>query len=253
MLSFKTVRIHLGDDMETRPDPANPKKAALAELASHRPIAPMLLVLVIGLVAGCNKSSVVETKPTEVRKLPPPQLNQVSLKQALQNRVSTRTFSPRPLDEQTLSNLLWAADGINRPATGGRTAPSAYDWRYLDLYLTDAQGFARYNATLHAIERLGNKDIRALAGEQDFVKDAPLTIVFVSDEGKMDPKKTGDLGAIFSGVSAGAIAQNVYLYCASAGLNVVVRASIDRDLLHKALGLNKNQKIIVGQTIGFPP
>jgi len=216
------------------------------------------LVLILGLVAGCNKSPVAEVKqpeakPIEIHVLPAPALNQVSLKDALQNRISTRVFSPRPLDDQTLSNLLWAANGINRPSTGGRTAPSAYDWRYVDLYLTDAQGFARYDATHHAVERLGKQDVRALAGLQDFVKDAPLTVVLVSDEGKMDPKKTEGMATTFSGVSAGAIAQNIYLYCATAGLNVVVRASIDRDRLHKALGLDPNQKIVVAQTIGFPP
>ena len=185
--------------------------------------------------------------------MPVPALNQAPLKDALQNRVSARVFAAKPLDDQTLSNLLWAANGINRPATGGRTAPSAYDWRYVDLYLLDAQGVARYDAVHHALERLDNKDIRVLAGEQDFVKDAALNVVLVSSEGKMDPKESKEMRSIFTGVSAGAVAQNIYLYCASAGLNVVVRASIDRDALHRALRLGADQKIVVAQTVGFPP
>ena len=213
-----------------------------------------VLVLIAGFAIGCKKTpAVAAAVPTEVHALPAPALNQMPLKDALQNRVSARVFSPKPLDDQTLSNLLWAANGINRPATGGRTAPSAYDWRYVDLYLLDARGVARYDAVHHAVERLDSKDIRVLAWEQGFVKDAPLNVVLVSSEGKMDPKESKEMRSIFTGVSAGAIAQNIYLYCASAGLNVVVRASIDRDALHRALRLGADQKIVVAQTVGFPP
>lgn len=123
----------------------------------------------------------------------------------------------------------------------------------MEIYLADAHGVGRYDAKRHAIEMLGAKDIRAQTGMQDFVASAPLTVVLVSDEGKMDEEGSHGLRPIFSGVAAGAIAQNIYLYCASAGLNVVVRASIDRDPLQKTLGLGQKQKIIVAQTIGFPP
>lgn len=219
-------------------------------------IAIVAALVLVSVVVGRSLIGGGDAKPlvsVGFRQLPPPALSQFTLKDALQNRASNREFGIRPLDDQTLSNLLWAADGVNRPGTGGRTAPSAYDWRYMDLYVADSHGIGRYDAKRHAIELLGTKDIRAFTGMQDFVKDAPLTIVLVSDEGKMDEKESHGLRPVFSGVAAGAIAQNIYLYCASAGLNVVVRASIEREPLRKVLGLGPNQKIIVAQTIGFPP
>jgi len=212
-----------------------------------------LVSLAIGRRLHHQSATRAALKVESVQALPVPAFDSTTLKTALQNRASARNFSPRPLDLQTLSNLLWAADGVNRPATGGRTAPSAYDWRYVDLYLADAQGVSRYDATHHALERLSHKDIRHLTGEQSFVDTAPLTIVLVSDEGKMDQKEPPEMRSIFSGVGAGVVAQNIYLYCASVGLHVVVRASIDRAPLHEALGLGPSEKIIVGQTIGYAP
>ena len=227
-------------------------------------VVSILSVLVAAILAFALRSyirshaAVAEPRIIEVQKLPAPALGPTPLGEALQKRSSNRVFSGRSIDAQTLSNLLWAADGVNRPANGGRTAPSAYDWRYIEIYLADARGFGRYDAVHHSIERIGTNDIRALTGVQDFVKSAPLTLILVSNERKMDKheigkKETDEMVSIFSGVSAGAIAQNVYLECAASGLNVVVRASLDRKPLHKALGLGPDQKIIVGQTIGFPP
>jgi len=192
-------------------------------------------------------------KVLQVVRLPPPALDTTSLRTALENRSSSREFASAPLDAQTLSNLLWSADGVNRPATGGRTAPSAYDWRYIDIYLCDARGVSRYDAVHHALERIDTADLRGLTGEQDFVGGAPLTLVLVSDERKMDSETPDEMRSIFSGVGAGAIAQNVYLYCASARLGVVVRASLDRRQLHKALRLHPRQKIVVAQTVGRRP
>lgn len=211
-----------------------------------------LVSVVVGrrLIGGTDAQPLV---PTGLRKLPVPALSQFPLEGALRKRASNREFGTRPLDDQTLSNLLWAAYGINRPETGSRTAPTAYDWRYMDLYIADARGIGRYDAERNAIVALGADDFRPLTGMQDFVPTAPLTIVLVSDEGKMEGERSQEIRSINSGVSAGAIAQNIYLFCASAGLNAVVRGSVDRETLHKALGLGEDQRIVVAQTIGFPP
>lgn len=239
-------------------NPIDKRAAKRRKLLVGGAVAVLILLLIsLGLLFGPRVCRMHEShaglQVASVQVLPAPIFDSTTLKTALQNRASARVFSPRPLDLQTLSNLLWAADGVNRPATGGRTAPSAYDWRYVDLYLADAQGISRYDATRHVLERLSQKDIRHLTGEQSFVDTAPLTIVLVSDEGKMDKKEPPEMRSIFSGVGAGTIAQNIYLYCASAGLHVVVRASIDRAPLHEALGLGPSEKIIVGQTIGYAP
>lgn len=230
-----------------------PKRRRLPLVASLAIAGLAIAAVFLGKRFHQGSGSRAPVHPLEIVPLPPPVLPETSLREALEKRASNREFGSRPLEPQILSNLLWSADGINRPETGRRTAPSAYDWRHMELYLLDARGIGRYDAERHAVERLGTRDIRALSGEQDFVKDAPLTIVLVSDEGKMGEKESHGLRPIFSGVGSGAVVQNVYLYCASVGLNVVVRASIDREPLHEALELGPDQKIIVAQTIGYPP
>ena len=171
------------------------------------------------------------------------------LMQALKLRASARAFAPDPLPPQTLANLLWAAWGINRPQEGKRTAPSARNWQEIDVLVVNASGAYLYDAAGNALKPLVAGDFRALTGVQDFVKDAPFNLLFVADtsrmQGSQDPQPMAYADAAF-------IAQNVYLFCASEGLAVVVRASFDRPALAKALKLRDNQLIVLAQTVGFP-
>ena len=167
---------------------------------------------------------------------------------ALAKRQSGRSFSGRPLPEQMLSNLLWAAYGVNRPATGYRTAPSARNRQEIDIYVVMEKGSWRYEAKAHKLVPVADGDLRKLAGTQDFVATAPLNLVYVEDTGRSG---TAPDAAIWAGVAVGAIAQNVYLFCASAGLSTVVRGSVDKSALAKALGLGPNQRIVLAQTVGF--
>jgi nitroreductase len=172
------------------------------------------------------------------------------LMQVLKERKSTRAFSSRDLPDQILSNMLWAAFGINRP-DGRRTAPSAMNWQEIDIYVVTAKGAWLYDAKDHLLRPAAEGDLRALAGTQEWVKDAPLNLVYVADTAKMG---AGDEEAktLFSGTDTGFISQNVYLYCASEELATVVRASVDRPGLSKALSLRPEQKIILAQTVGYP-
>jgi SagB-type dehydrogenase family enzyme len=185
-------------------------------------------------------------------KLPPPETaGGMPLMQALKARHSTREFGSRPLPPQVLSNLLWAANGVNRPDSGKRTAPSARDWREIDVYLTTAEGAYRYDPPTHTLIRVAAGDLRPLAGVQDFVASAPLNLVYVADLGRMSGAGAEDK-AFYSATDTGFIAQNVYLYCASAGLAVVVRGLVDREALGAALGLGKHQRITLAQSVGYP-
>ena len=92
------------------------------------------------------------------------------LMQVLKDRQSSRSFSQEKLSAQLLSNLLWAAFGINRQETGKRTAPSAVNWQEIDIYVTTADGLYLYDAKSHALKLILSEDIRALTGKQDFVK-----------------------------------------------------------------------------------
>jgi SagB-type dehydrogenase family enzyme len=169
------------------------------------------------------------------------------LMQALKERKSTREFSSEKLSDQMLSNLLWAAFGVNRP-DGRRTAPSARNWQEIDIYVTLAGGVYIYDAREHKLRQISADDHRAATGIQDFVKDAALNLVYVADL-----KKTGSSEEqnLFVAADAGFIGQNVYLFCASEGLGTVVRGLVNREALAKVLKLRPEQKVLLAQTVGY--
>lgn len=175
--------------------------------------------------------------------LPPPQMQGgLPLMQALARRQSARTFDTAALPMQTLSDLLWAAAGINRPEHGGRTAPSAMNGQEVDVYLALPEGLYRYDPLAHALQRVLAADVRRVTGYQDFVADhARMKLVPAAQRES------------YASAAVGAMAQNVYLYCASAGLSTVIRAWIDRQALATAMALGTDQQIMLAQTVGRPP
>ena len=173
------------------------------------------------------------------------------LMQALKDRHSTREFSSEKLPPQVLANLLWAAFGINRPDTGKRTAPSAMNWQEIDVYVATAEGLYVYDAKGNKLDPVLAEDVRGATGVQPFVKDAPVNLVYVADLAKTGKGSAEDRN-FYTGADAGFIAQNVYLFCASEGLAVVVRGSVDRAALAKLMKLRPDQKILLAQTVGYP-
>jgi len=165
-------------------------------------------------------------------------------------RKSTREFSAKELSLQELSNLLWAAGGINRPESGGRTAPSARNMQEIDIYVAKVDGLYRYDAKANALMLVVAEDMRSLTGKQDFVAQAAVNLIFVADFSKMKGS-AGDM-EFYSAIDAGYMSENVYLYCASEGLATVVRGWVDKMQLAKAMKLRPEQKIIVAQTVGYP-
>ena len=184
--------------------------------------------------------------------LPSPSLSGgMPLISALACRQSLREFSPRPLPEQTLSDLLWAAGGINRHDLGGRTAPSALNAQEVLLYVAMPEGLFLYEPTKHELQLTVAGDVRRVTGNQDFVDTAPLDLVFVADHTRMKLVPAA-LRQSYAFATAGAMAQNVYLYCASAGLATVIRAWFDRDALAQAMGLGADHQLLLSQTVGAP-
>jgi len=170
------------------------------------------------------------------------------LMQVLKERKTTREFAPGKLRPQLLSNLLWAAFGINRP-DGKRTAPSAMNWQEIDIYIAMAEGLFLYDAKENRLDPVLEQDIRQATGSQTFVATAPLNLIYVADLSKAG---SGPETELFTAADVGFISQNVYLFCASENLATVVRGSIDRVSLSKAMKLRPNQKIILAQTVGYP-
>jgi nitroreductase len=188
-----------------------------------------------------------ELKPVQ---LPKPQMDiGRPLMQVLKERQTAREFSPEKLSAQTMSNLLWAAYGINRPDSGKRTAPSAMNRQEMDIYVATADGLFVYDAKAHQLDPVLAEDVRGQTGTQPFVKDAPVNFVYVADLAK-----AGTASAdrdMYVAADAGFIAQNVYLYCASERLATVVRGSVDRAALAKTMRLRPDQRIILAQTVGL--
>ena len=182
--------------------------------------------------------------------LPPQTDGGMPLMQALKNRQTSREFSSEELPKQVLSNLLWAAFGINRADSGKRTAPSAMNWQEIDIYVAAANGLYLYNAKGHSLEPVLTEDIREKTGRQPFVKDAPINLIFVADFSKI--KGSDEDKVLYSAADTGFISQNVYLFCASEGLATVVRGSVDRTALAEVMKLRPDQKIILAQTVGYP-
>jgi len=175
------------------------------------------------------------------------------LMQALSERQTVRSFTSENLTLQQLSDLLWAAGGINRPGENKRTAPTAMNYQEIDVYVVLQSGLYLYDAERHILKLIKNKDVRRYTGTQSFVNDAAVNLVYVADMGKTG-KREGvrivDTDLFMPYADAAFIAQNVYLYCASANLGTVVRGSIVKEPLAVELGLRSNQIILLAQTVG---
>jgi SagB-type dehydrogenase family enzyme len=188
-----------------------------------------------------------KTKPL----LPPVRKGGMPLMEALDKRCSTRDFTDKDLSEQTVSNLLWAAFGINREESDKHTAPSSNNNQEIDIYVVTAKGAFKYVPKGHLLEIISDEDFRSACGEQAYVATAAIILVYVSDLSRTDQKDlTAEPLASYSNV--GFIAQNVYLFCASEGLGAVIRGWINKEVLQVKLQLKPSQKIILSQSVGFP-
>ncbi len=200
-----------------------------------------VLFSVIPLAAAQEAKTITLPKPRTSGGMP--------LMQALAERQTTRDFSEEKLSPQMLSDLLWAANGINRP-DGRRTAPSPHNAQEVDVYVVTSDGAYVYEAKPNALRLVAAGDFRAATGKQDFVGKAAVNLVYVADYSRLGDASAEDK-LLYSGATAGFIGQNVYLYCASEGLGAVVRAWVDKEALAKTLQLKPQQRVILAHTVGF--
>ena len=185
-------------------------------------------------------------------KLLPPELGKgKSLMQALKDRQSRRNFGTEELPLQTLSSLLWAANGMNRPDMQHKTAPSAMNMQEIDIYVAKKDGIYLFDAENFILKPILAENIMALTGKQAFVEEAPINLIFVADFSKMSRASDAEKD-FYAGVDTGYISQNVYLFCASEDLATVVRGWIDKPALANAMNLRPDQKVILAQTVGYP-
>jgi len=221
--------------------------------------------ILAGVIAGLvflTTPGFLPAQDGNVIKLPAPQTSGGKpLMDALKLRQSTRgNFGPAVnLTQQQLSNLLWAANGVNREKGNFRTAPTASGLNNIDIYVATSDGLFLYDAVAHSLKVITKEDVRAKSGlegtgpiKQDFAKTAPCSLIYVADMEKtagMKFDKPED-GAKVSYANAAVIAQNVYLYCASEELACILRAMIDRDQIARTFNLRPGQEAILSTTIG---
>ena len=170
---------------------------------------------------------------------------------ALKERCSVRSFDTQNIDLETLSNLLWAANGINRQESGKRTAPSAVNAQDILIYACMEQGAYLYDSEQHTLQQVCPFDLRKeIADTQEFAENAPISLVLVTDLSRFpfdNKEKALQLGCM----DAGYVSQNIYLYCTIDQLATVARGTMNIEALKEALKLNENQVPLLNHPIGY--
>ena len=178
----------------------------------------------------------------------------------LKQRHSTRKYNTTPLSLQELSEVLWAAFGLTREysgtgihTSGSHSAPAAHNWQEVDVYVATTHGLYRYDPMEHRLDGVLGDDIRHLTAheEQPFVLEVPVVLIYVADISRMDHSDEWDR-SVFPWADTAVMAENVYLYCSSAGLATVCRAKFDRPPLAAAMGLRADQLVTFSQPVGYP-
>ena len=206
-------------------------------------------------------------KPDHVIELAKPALKPtLSLANALRARKTTREISDKKLPLQILSNLLWAAGGVNRKkgpfGVAGRTAASASNSQEIDIYVALREGTYLYDPLAHRLVLAIPEDLRGLAigrGQASSGDRAPVRLIYVVDidklantSGYQEPGlRDPDVQRSYYFVDTGLIAANVYLFAAAIGLAAWFH-NCDKPGLSAQLNLRADQRVLFGQTVGYP-
>jgi SagB-type dehydrogenase family enzyme len=174
-----------------------------------------------------------------------------SVSKALWTRASATAYSSKELSLRDLSDLLWAANGINRPESGKRTAPSAMNSQDVDIYVFMQAAVFFYNPQKNLLEKVTDGDYRALiAGKQTEVQEAPASLLLVSDISRF---KYGNdsLKVLWGAFDAGIVSENISLFCSSIGMETRCRASMDQEKLRNLLKLKPTQYLMLNHPIAY--
>lgn len=196
-------------------------------------------------------SIILSAQAGDIINLPSPvTFGGMPVNEAFSLRRSSRNFDPdRSLSTSQISNLLWAAAGINRPESAMRTNPTAMNRQEISVYLFDKNGAWLYDAKANALSLIAAGDHRNIvAGPQSFVEQAPLCLVFVADCAKLG---SGDHATMMAAADAGIVSQNVNIHCAGEGLATVTRATMNVDEIRRILKLGDQMLPILNNPVGY--
>lgn len=207
---------------------------------------PYILIVMCAML--WNGVSAQELKPIPLNA--PDKTKGVNIMKALELRASVREFAEIPLALQELSDLVWAANGINRPEKSGRTAPSSMNAQDVDLYVILPEGAYSYDFKKHLLVPVAKGDFRALVtAQQAEMATAPLFLILISDLSRL--KGTDEnINMQKACMDVGTVSQNISLFCSGTGLVTVPRASMNQAELRKVLQLKDSQKLIMNHPVG---
>lgn len=183
--------------------------------------------------------------------LPPDTGRGLPLMKTLEVRASASAFDTRDLSLRDLSDLLWSANGINRPESGKRTASSAQNARDVDIYACMREGIYRYEPERHRLNPVAPGDHRTLvAGRQQEVAVAPCLLLLVSDFSRFS--SAGDsVRRVWAAIDAGIVSQNISLFCAATGLSTRPRVTMEEQKLRELLQLGESQLLLLNHPVSY--
>ena len=203
----------------------------------------------ISIIVGLLIFSALNAQQIKPIKLKEPNLNRgSSLMYALENRKSSTEYSDKMLSLEDLSDLLWAANGVNRPEEGKRTPASAMNRQDVMIYTFTAEGVHLYNADDHELTPVTQGDHRKLFGERGM---SPLIILLVTDIAKFGDVGTDELRREWGAIDIGLASQNMALFCSGNDIGTRPRAGMDRDGIKTLLKLTDTQLPMLNHAVGY--
>ncbi len=192
---------------------------------------------------------------TDLMNLPEPKLRgKVSVEEAINNRRSVRNYTSKKIDAASISQLLWAAQGITDKGRGFRSTPSAGALYPLEIYLIKDEGMYHYIPDGHKLELVSDKNAKKALVEaaynQAFISEADIDII-VCGVYERAVARYGDRAVRYTDMEAGHLAQNVFLQAVALGLDSVAVGAFDDSAVSKILGLPKNSKPLYILPVGY--
>jgi len=202
-----------------------------------------ILCIAMTMLTGCVTAQDIQ--------LPEPDKSaKMTLMEALQQRASSREFSDKEVSDAVLSQVLWAACGINRPGEKKITAPSAINAQDILVYVARKDGAYLYQPETNTLKMVCDEDVRKMvAGQQEFAATAPVSLILVSDKTKFGDRSSG--ADLMGNIDSGYVSENICLVCTALGLKTVPRMSMDKEALAKALKLTDSQVLLLNNPIGW--
>jgi nitroreductase len=202
-----------------------------------------ILCIAMTMLTGCVTAQDIQ--------LPEPDKSaKMTLMEALQQRASSREFSDKEVSDAVLSQVLWAACGINRPGEKKITAPSAINAQDILVYVARKDGAYLYQPETNTLKKVCDEDVRKMvAGQQEFAATAPISLILVSDNTKFGDRSSG--ADLMGNIDSGYVSENICLVCTALGLKTVPRMSMDKEALAMALKLTDSQVLLLNNPIGW--